>query len=78
MSTIKKYLKKGIYKIAKVSKKLQQNSSETVTNENDKEVRKKRYTYICKKDKKLLIILASILMDEYQKTIDLLDNTSTN
>ena len=65
-------------KITKVSKKLQQNSSETVTNENDKEVPKKRYIYIRKKDKKLFIILASILMNEYQKIINLLDNTSTN
>ena len=39
-------------KIAKVSKKLQQNSSETVTNENDKEVPKKRYIYISAKKTK--------------------------
>ena len=51
MSTIKKYLKKGIYKIAKVSKKLQQNSSETVTNENDKEVPKKDIHISAKKTK---------------------------
>ena len=30
-------------KITKVSKNLQQNSSETITNENDKEIPKERY-----------------------------------
>ena len=39
-------------KTAKVSKNLQQNNSETVTNENHKE----RYIYLQKKDKKLLMI----------------------
>ena len=42
-------------KITKVSKNSQQNSSETVTNENDKEIPKERYI-IQKKDKHFLII----------------------
>ena len=42
-------------RITKFSKKLQQNNSETVTNENDKEIPKKDI-YLQKKDKKLLIM----------------------
>ena len=68
-------------------KNLQQNNSETVTNENDqeipKEIPKERYIYIYiyiyiqKNNKKLLVICDqynSIIM-EYQKMINLLDNT---
>ena len=48
-------------KIAKVSK-----NTETVTNENDKEIPKEtseeRYIYIQKKDKKLLIILIILIL----------------
>ena len=40
----------------KVSKNSQQNNSETVTNEDDKEISKERYIYLQKKDKTLLII----------------------
>ena len=49
-------------KITKVSKSLQQNNSEIVTNRNGKEMTKERYMYIYIyiyiyiKDKKLLII----------------------
>ena len=62
---IEKYLKKhayGISKNHKSSKNSQQNYSETVTNENDKEIPKERYIYIYiyiyiqKKDRTLLII----------------------
>ena len=45
-----------IAKMAKVSKNSQQNNSETVTNEHDKEIPKERYTSSKKKDKELLII----------------------
>ena len=41
-------------KITKVSKNSQQNNSETVTNDNDKEILKE--IYIQKKDRKLLMI----------------------
>ena len=41
-------------KVIKISKTSQQNSSETVTNEHDNEIPKKRY--IQKKDRKLLMI----------------------
>ena len=47
-------------KITKISKISQQNNSETVTNENDKEIPKERYIYLQKKDTKLLIILILI------------------
>ena len=44
----------------KITKNLQRNNSERITNENDKEIPKERYIYIYiyiqKKDKKLLII----------------------
>ena len=43
-------------KITKVSKNSQQNNSETVTNENDKEIPKELYIYLQKKDRKCLII----------------------
>ena len=44
-------------KIIKVSKNSQKNNSETVTNENDKEIPKERYiSQEGKKDKTLLII----------------------
>ena len=47
-------------RITKVFKKSQQNNSETVTKENDKEIPKERYIYIYiyfqKKDKKLFMI----------------------
>ena len=43
-------------RITKVSKSLQQNNSETVTNERDKEIAKERYVYLQKKDRKLLMI----------------------
>ena len=56
-------------KLTKVSKNSQQNNSETITNDNDKEIPKERYISP-KKDRKLLIILVlifnSIIM-EYQK-----------
>ena len=42
-------------KIIKVSKNSQQNNSETVTNEHDKEIPEERYINL-KKDKKLLMI----------------------
>ena len=38
-------------KILKFSKNSQQNNSETVTNENDKEIPKERYIYFQKKNK---------------------------
>ena len=46
------------YKNTGVSKNSQQNNSETVTNEHDKEISKERYIYIYlqQKDKKLLMI----------------------
>ena len=43
-------------KITKISKNSQQNNSETVTNENDKEIPKERYIYLQKKNGKLLLI----------------------
>ena len=43
-------------KNTKVSKNSQQNNSEKVTNENDKEIFKEIYIYIQKKDRTLLII----------------------
>ena len=46
-------------KIIKVSKNSQQNNSEIVTSESDKEILKKDI-YLQKKDKKLLIMLALI------------------
>ena len=42
-------------KITKVSKNSDQNNSETVTYEHDKEIPKERYIYLQKKDKKLLM-----------------------
>ena len=39
-------------KITKVSKNSQQNNSETVTNENDKEIPKGRYIYISRRKAK--------------------------
>ena len=68
--------------IIKISKNLQQNNSETVTSENDKEINKEipkdTYVYIQKKDRKLLMIwdwYNSIIM-EYQIIIkNLLGNT---
>ena len=42
--------------MAKVLKNSQQNSSETVKNENDKEIPKERYISPGEKDRKLLII----------------------
>ena len=45
-------------RIMNASKSSQQNNSETVTNENDKEIPKERYLH--KKIKKLLIILILI------------------
>ena len=41
MNVVKKYLKEDIY--LKSFKKLQQNNSETVTSEHDKEIPKERY-----------------------------------
>ena len=43
-------------RISKVPKTLQQNDSETITNEHDQEIPKERYIYLRKKDKKLLMI----------------------
>ena len=67
-------------KLTKVSNISQQNNSQTVTNENNKEIPKEipreRY-YLQKKDRKLLIIwdqYNSIKM-EYQKIINSLGNT---
>ena len=56
----------GYQKIIKISKKSQQNNSETVTNKNDKEIPKERY--ISPEEKRLIM--------EYQKIINLLDNTT--
>ena len=56
----------GYQKIIKISKKSQQNNSETVTNKNDKEIPKERY--IAPEEKRLIM--------EYQKIINLLDNTT--
>ena len=44
-------VKKITNKITNVSKKLQQNNSETVTNKLDKETPKEKYVYLQKKDK---------------------------
>ena len=44
-------------KITKFSKNLQQNNSETVTNENDKEIPKERYISPGKRKKKLIILI---------------------
>ena len=61
------------------SKNLQQNNSETVTNEHDKETPKDilKDIDVQKKDRKLLIIwdLYNTIIMEYQKVISLLDNT---
>ena len=43
-------------KITKVSKNLQQDNSETVTNEHDEEIPKEKYIYLQDKDRKLLVI----------------------
>ena len=43
-------------RITKVSRNLQQNNSETITNKNDKEMPKERYTSP-EEDRKLLIII---------------------
>ena len=43
-------------KITKFLRNSRQNNSETFTMENDKEISKKIYIYLQKKDKKLLII----------------------
>ena len=63
-------------KIIKVSTNLQQNNSETVTNEYDKEIPKERY--ISPEDRQKIIddlrLIYSIIM-EYPKIINLLDNT---
>ena len=42
-------------KITKFSKHSQQNNSETVTNDHNKEIPKERYIYLQKKGKKLLM-----------------------
>ena len=47
-------------RIKKTLKKLQQNNSETVTNENDKEIPKERYISPEKKETTFLIILILI------------------
>ena len=64
-------------KISKVSRSLPQNNSETVTNEHDKEIPKEKYISPEKAIKLLTIWdwYKSIIM-EYQKIINLLDNTS--
>ena len=43
-------------RMMKVSKNSQQNNSETVTKEHDKEILKERNIYLQKKDRKLLMI----------------------
>ena len=63
-------------KITKFSKNSPQNNSKTVTNEKDKEIPKER-CITSKERQKILIILIlnnSIIM-QYQKIINLLDNT---
>ena len=64
-------------KISKVSRSLPQNNSETVTNEHDKEIPKEKYISPEKAIKLLTIWdwYKSIIM-EYQRIINLLDNTS--
>ena len=64
-------------KISKVWRSLPQNNSETVTNEHDKEIPKEKYISPEKAIKLLTIWdwYKSIIM-EYQKIINLLDNTS--
>ena len=59
-------------KITKVSKNLHQNNSETVTNENDKEIPKERYMSP-EERQNIIDNLRSIII--YQKIINLLDNT---
>ena len=60
-----------------VSKKVQQNNSEAVTNEHDKEISKERYISSEERHKiieDLKLLYNSIIM-EYQKIINMLDNT---
>ena len=64
-------------RITKVSKTSQQNNSETVTNEHDKEISKERYISSEERHKiieDLKLLYNSIIM-EYQKIINMLDNT---
>ena len=64
-------------RITKVSKTSQQNNSETVTNEHDKEISNERYISSEERHKiieDLKLLYNSIIM-EYQKIINMLDNT---
>ena len=49
-------------KITKVSKNSQQNNSETVTNENDKEIPKERYTSLEERQKNIDNLRSIIMM----------------
>ena len=62
--------------ITKLLKNSQQNNSDTVTNENDKEIPKKRHIYLQKRQKTIDKLDINSIIIEYHKIINLLDNTS--
>ena len=53
---------KIVNRITKVSNNSQQNNSETITNENNKEIPKERYIYLTEKDRELLVIQINIIV----------------
>ena len=62
-------------RFTKVSKTLQQNNSKIIINEHGKEIPKKRDIYISRKKTVNHWISKIKMMMEYQKIINLLDNT---